>query len=97
MAELMKREDIDAALEDLEGWSLGDDGKGIERKFKFKGFNEAFGFMTRAALIAEKMGHHPDWTNVYNRVNVRLTTHAKGGVTEVDIKLAKRMNHLLEA
>ena len=66
----------------------------ITRKFKFKDFNEAFGFMARAALIAEKLDHHPEWFNVYNRVEVTLATHDAGGVTERDIKLAEAMNRL---
>ncbi|MCT8999264.1 4a-hydroxytetrahydrobiopterin dehydratase [Chelativorans intermedius] len=93
----MARDKLDAkqvqeALAGLEGWRLADDGKAIERRFTFSGFNEAFGFMTRAALAAEKLDHHPEWTNVYRTVDVRLTTHDAGGLTELDVKLAKRMN-----
>lgn len=80
-------------LEELgEGWQIGEDGKTLERKFKFRNFNEAFGFMTRSALSAEKLNHHPDWFNCWNRVNVTLTTHDKGGLTELDFRLAKAMN-----
>lgn len=79
-------------LETLGDWQLRADGKALERKFRFRTFNEAFGFMTRSALSAEKMNHHPDWSNVYNRVNVVLTTHDTGGLTELDFRLAKAMN-----
>lgn len=79
-------------LKTLDGWHLRADGKALERKFKFRTFNEAFGFMARSALSAEKMNHHPDWSNVYNRVNVALTTHDTGGLTELDFRLAKAMN-----
>lgn len=79
-------------LADLEGWALDDDGKGIKRAFKFKNFNAAFAFMTRAAMQAEKLNHHPEWFNVYNRVEVRLSTHDAGGVTALDIELAGKMD-----
>lgn len=69
----------------------------IERAFKFKNFVEAFGFMSRVALLAEKAGHHPDWSNSYNRVTIALSTHDKGGVTGNDIALAKKINALLDA
>ena len=86
--------DIDRALGKLPGWSL-QDGK-LHREFGFANFNEAFGFMTRAALIAESMNHHPEWFNVYNRVRVHLTTHDTGGVTQKDVDLAARMNDYFE-
>ena len=81
-------------LETPAGWTriLGRDA--ITKSFKFKDFNAAFGWMTRAALIAEKMDHHPEWSNVYNKVEVTLTTHSAGGVTEKDINLAKAMDAL---
>ena len=85
-------EELAAALGGLDGWTLEDGGKAITRHFKFKGFNGAFSFMTASALTAEKMDHHPEWSNVYNRVEVRLTTHDSGGVTELDIALAKAMD-----
>ena len=66
----------------------------IQRTFKFKDFSEAFGFMARAALVAEKMDHHPEWTNVWNRVDVTLSTHDAGGLTERDLKLAEAMDRL---
>lgn len=75
---------------DLPGWTGGDDF--ITRVFKFDDFATAFGWMTRIAIEAEKMNHHPEWYNVYNRVDVTMTTHDKGGVTELDVKMAKLMN-----
>jgi 4a-hydroxytetrahydrobiopterin dehydratase len=70
------------------GWRLSDDGLAITRRFVFADFNAAFGFMTRVALAAERADHHPEWSNVYNRVDIRLTTHDAGGVTERDFALA---------
>ena len=75
--------------EGLPGWTGGDDF--ITKVFKFGDFAEAFGFMTRVAIIADKMDHHPEWFNVYNRVDVTLTTHDAGGVTEKDVTLAEAM------
>jgi 4a-hydroxytetrahydrobiopterin dehydratase len=76
------------------GWQMADGRDAIQRTFKFKDFNAAFGFMTRAALIAEKMDHHPEWLNVWNRVEVVLSTHDAGGLTELDLKLAEAMDRL---
>ena len=76
----------------LDGWTEMDDRDAIQKTFQFTNFNEAFGFMTRAALMAEKMDHHPEWFNVYNRVEVTLTTHDAGGVTKKDTKLAAFMD-----
>ena len=83
---------VRAALPGVAKWSLSADGKAIERKFRFADFSAAFAFMARGALAAEKLDHHPEWSNVYNRVEVRLTTHDAGGLTELDFKLAKLMN-----
>src|SRR5215467_603330 len=83
-----------SALAKLNGWTEVDGRDAISKKFMFKDFNEAFGFMARAALIAEKLDHHPEWFNVYNRVEVTLATHDAGGVTERDIKLAQEMDRL---
>lgn len=76
------------------GWSLVDGRDALEKEFKFKNFNEAFGWMTRAALWAEKWDHHPEWFNVYNRVHVVLTTHDVGGLSPLDAKLARKMDSL---
>ena len=77
------------------GWARVQGRDAIAKSFKFKDFNQAFGFMTRAALIAEKMDHHPEWFNVYNKVDVTLSTHSAGGVTDLDIKLAAALNALI--
>jgi 4a-hydroxytetrahydrobiopterin dehydratase len=77
------------ALAELQGWRLVDGRDAIAKAFKFKDFNEAFSFMTRVALMAEKMDHHPEWANVYNKVDITLSTHDAGGLTERDIRLAK--------
>jgi len=83
---------IDNALNELSGWTLKDDH--LHREFKFKSFVEAFGFMSSVALIAESIGHHPIWLNVYDRVTIDLTTHDSGGITSLDVELAKRINGL---
>jgi len=80
-----------SALAELKDWREVPGRDAIAKKFVFKDFNEAFGFMTRAALTAEKMDHHPEWSNVYKTVDVTLSTHDAGGVTEKDIALAKAM------
>ena len=80
------------ALKQLTGWAAAEGRDAITRTFRFKDFNAAFGFMTRAALAAEKLDHHPDWFNVYNRVEVLLATHDANGVTELDVTLAKIMD-----
>jgi 4a-hydroxytetrahydrobiopterin dehydratase len=77
-----------------DGWTLEEGGKALVRTFKFKDFGEAFAFLTRVALQAEKVDHHPEFTNVWNRVDFRLTTHTAGGVTDNDRKLAQKINEL---
>ena len=77
-----------------EGWMLEDGGKALLRTFKFKDFSEAFGFLARVALTAEKADHHPEFTSVWNRVDFRLTSHDAGGVTERDVKLAEAISRL---
>jgi 4a-hydroxytetrahydrobiopterin dehydratase len=83
---------LEAALATLSGWSLRE-GK-LHKQFRFDDFVQAFGFMTRVALVAEAMNHHPEWFNVWNRVDVDLTTHDAKGITELDVALAGRMNEL---
>ena len=83
-----------AALGKLSGWSEAAGRDAITKKFVFKDFNAAFGFMTRAALVAEKMDHHPEWFNVYKTVEVTLSTHDAGGVTELDVQLAEAMDRI---
>lgn len=82
------------ALKSLKGWSEVAGRDAITKKFVFKDFNEAFGFMSRAALVAEKMDHHPEWFNVYKTVEVTLSTHDAGGLTALDVKLAAAMDKL---
>jgi 4a-hydroxytetrahydrobiopterin dehydratase len=81
-----------AALAQLNGWSAADGRDAITKTFKFADFNAAFGWMTRVALAAEKLDHHPEWFNVYSRVEVLLATHDADGVTELDVTLAKIMD-----
>lgn len=82
-----------AAIAQLDGWSIAPNHKdAIAKTFRFADFNAAFGFMTRVALMADKLDHHPEWFNVYNRVEVLLTTHDADGVTELDVTLAKFMD-----
>jgi 4a-hydroxytetrahydrobiopterin dehydratase len=94
MREKLEGEARRAALAKLVGWSEAAGRDAITRKFVFKNFNEAFGFMTRAALVAEKMDHHPEWFNVYKTVEVTLSTHDAGGVTALDVELAEAMNRI---
>jgi 4a-hydroxytetrahydrobiopterin dehydratase len=81
----------------LSGWAIIDGRPAIFKSFKFKSFHQAFGFMTEVALIAEKMDHHPEWFNVYSKVDVTLTTHSAGGVTILDIKLALAMDGITKS
>src|SRR6185295_11241969 len=92
MVERLSAEARKAALAELSGWTETKGREAIERTFTFKDFNEAFGFMARAALVAEKNDHHPEWRNVYKTVEVVLSTHDAGGVTAKDIELAKGMD-----
>ena len=87
----MNKETRAYALIGLDGWSDTEDRDAIQKTFTFKSFNQAFSFMTRVAMEAEKANHHPEWFNVYNRVDVTLRTHDAGGITEKDIKLAQFM------
>jgi 4a-hydroxytetrahydrobiopterin dehydratase len=94
MAQKLTSDARKAALAKLSGWADVPGRDAITKKFIFKDFNQAFGFMTRAALVAEKMDHHPEWFNVYKTVEVTLATHDAGGVTELDVKLAEAMDRL---
>mgnify|MGYP001213522409 CR=1 FL=1 len=82
------------ALSGLEGWTLLADRDAIQRRFTFKNFSAAFGWMTRAALAAERLDHHPEWLNVWNRVDVTLTTHSAGGLTVLDAEMARILDEL---
>ena len=85
--------DIDEHLKNLPGWSVVNEK--LHKEFQFESFNQAFGFMTRAAMEIEKMNHHPEWFNVYNRITVELTTHDAGGITKNDVNLARILNSLV--
>jgi 4a-hydroxytetrahydrobiopterin dehydratase len=87
MADKLTSEKIAQALREAEGWS--GDSDAIRKTFKFKNFSEAWAFMSRVALLAEKMNHHPEWSNVFNRVDIKLTTHEAGGVSQRDIDMMK--------
>ena len=89
----LSESDIDEELKKLSGWNVKD-GK-LHKEFQFDNFNQAFGFMTRAAMEIEKMNHHPEWFNVYNRITVDLTTHEAGGITNNDVNLARILNSLV--
>ena len=91
----MTQAELAAALADLPGWEPRADGRAIGRRFRFTDFSEAWGFMSRVALAAEAMDHHPDWSNSYRTVDVTLTTHSAGGVTRLDLDLAARIDALL--
>ena len=97
MAQKLSADARKAALAKLSGWSDVTGRDAITRKFVFRDFNAAFGFMTRAALTAEKMDHHPEWFNVYKTVEVTLSTHDAGGLTRRDIELAQHMDQLADA
>lgn len=87
---MLSPQELETQLSQLNGWTV-ENGK-LHRQFKFKSFAEAFGFMSSVALVAEAMGHHPEWFNVYNRVTIDLTTHDSGGITSKDVELAQKAN-----
>lgn len=89
---LLSPADLDQQLSELPQWHHHEAEKAIGRDFRFGDFAQAFGFMTQVALHAERMNHHPEWSNVYNRVQVRLTTHDAGGITALDLALARLMD-----
>ena len=92
MAKRLEGAERDQALAGLTGWSLVEGRDALHRRYAFKDFNEAFGFMARAALVAERLDHHPEWTNVYRTVDVTLTTHSARGLTDLDVALAQAMD-----
>ena len=91
----LSQADLDALLAELPGWALHEDGKAITRTFKFDDFNAAFGFMARVALYADKADHHPEWFNVYNRVEMTLTTHDADGLSARDAGMARAIESYL--
>ncbi len=97
MAEKLTLEELNGAIQELDGWAKTGGRDAIQKTFKFKDFNAAFAFMTKVARKAEDMDHHPEWFNVYATVEVTLATHDAGGVTELDIELARFMDEAAEA
>jgi 4a-hydroxytetrahydrobiopterin dehydratase len=95
MADKLKAADIAALGSELKGWTADESAGTLTRSFKFKDFSEAFGFMSRVALLADKADHHPDWSNSYNKVEITLSTHDAGGLTQKDVELAKKISALL--
>lgn len=95
MADKLSAAARDAALKTLPGWMFDAKGDAISRDFKFKDFSEAFAFMTGVALLAQAANHHPEWSNVYNKVAITLSTHDAGGITDKDVDLARRIDALL--
>ncbi|MGB3335984.1 MAG: 4a-hydroxytetrahydrobiopterin dehydratase [Devosia sp.] len=95
MVEKLSGSEREAALSGLSGWIYDEAADAIDRVFKFKDFSEAFAFMSRVALAAERAGHHPEWSNSYNTVTIRLSTHDAGGLSEKDIALAQAIDKLL--
>ena len=94
MVEQLRGVVLDELLQTLDGWTKVEGREAIYKRFEFTDFNEAFGWMTRVAMVAEKTDHHPEWLNVYNRVDVTLATHDVGGLSERDIKLANVMDQI---
>lgn len=94
MAQRLKPEDRAAALQELVGWKLVDGREAISRTFRFRDFKEAFAFMTHVALTAEKMDHHPEWFNVYRSVDIVLATHDVGGLSGLDVELAREIDRV---
>ncbi|MDZ4307399.1 4a-hydroxytetrahydrobiopterin dehydratase [Allopontixanthobacter sp.] len=93
----LSAEERTAAMKELPHWSLSREGLAMERRFEFADFVEAFGFMARVAILAEKADHHPEWFNVYNKVEITLTTHDACGLSRRDIALAKQIDELVQA
>lgn len=95
-APLLTRDALTEALASLPSWTHDPARDALTRELKFRSFNEAFGFMSRVALKAEALNHHPEWTNVYNRVAITLTTHDAGGLTELDVRLARFIDRIAD-
>lgn len=95
MPEKLKKSVVDEKLKKLKGWDLDESGEGINFFIEFEDFAAAFGFMTQIALIAERMNHHPEWRNVYNKLEIYLTTHDCQGLSEKDFQMAKEINEIL--
>lgn len=95
MVEKLAESDRKAALQELKNWQATSGRDAIQRAFKFKNFSEAWGFMNRVALLAETQDHHPEWSNVYNKVEILLSTHDCDGLSERDVKLARSIDKLL--
>lgn len=96
MAQKLDLHEVEARLSTVRNWMLADDGLSVSKTFRFKDFSAAWAFMSRSALLAEKMNHHPEWFNVYNRVEVKLNTHDAKGLTELDFKMAEEMDRFAE-
>ena len=94
MVSLIEKNQLDSFIEKNPSWII--DNKTIKKEFKFENFIEAFGFMSKVALLSEKIDHHPDWQNIYNKVKINLTTHDKGGITTNDLKLAESIDKLIK-
>jgi 4a-hydroxytetrahydrobiopterin dehydratase len=94
MAKKLESHEREAAVASLGGWAMAQGRDAIAKRFVFRDFNAAFGWMTRVAMVAEKMDHHPEWSNVYRTVEVTLSTHDAGGLTGLDIELAQAMDRL---
>jgi 4a-hydroxytetrahydrobiopterin dehydratase len=95
--QVLSREAVETALQQLPSWHLADHGRSLRRELVFADFKQAFAFMTQVALAAEQRDHHPDWRNVYNRVDICLSTHDAGGLTERDLSLARWIDDLLDS
>ena len=89
---ILSNKQLNECLEDLDGWSI--ENEKLSKTFKFSSFIQAFGFMTQVAITSETMDHHPEWSNVYNRVEINLVTHSEGGITKLDIELAMKVDSI---
>lgn len=97
MGALLDAGELAEAVKALPGWQVDSAGKSLSKSFVFEDFSACFGVMSRIALAAEKLDHHPDWSNVWNRLDIRLSTHDAGGLTGLDIQLARQIDHLAKA